>query len=86
MRFVTAACRVHALIEARDDKRLLRLQRQLAKVKRLIIDPWGFVLLRKTGAERLFEPVLQHDERAPTRITSTLPFEECTQAFGGTIM
>jgi len=35
--FVTAASLVHKLMEARDEKRLLRLQRQLAKVKLLII-------------------------------------------------
>jgi len=35
--FVTAASLVHELMEARDEKRLMRLQRQLAKVKLLII-------------------------------------------------
>jgi DNA replication protein DnaC len=33
----TAAALVHELIEARDEKRLLRLQRQLAGYKLLII-------------------------------------------------
>ncbi len=50
--FVTAASLVHELMEARDEKRLLRLQRHLAKVKLLIIDELGFVPLSKTGAER----------------------------------
>lgn len=36
--FTTAAAVVHELIEARDDKRLLRLQRQLASCKLLVID------------------------------------------------
>ena len=36
--FTTAAALVHELIEARDEKRLLRLQRQLAAHKLLIID------------------------------------------------
>jgi DNA replication protein DnaC len=36
--FTTAAAMVHELIEARDEKRLLRLQRQLAAYKLLIID------------------------------------------------
>ena len=36
--FTTAAARAHELIEARDDKRLLRLQRQYAAYKLLIID------------------------------------------------
>ena len=41
--FVTAAALVHELIEARDEKRLLRLQRQLAGYKLLIIDELGYV-------------------------------------------
>lgn len=36
--FITAAAVVHELIEARDEKRLLRLQRPLAGYKLLIID------------------------------------------------
>ena len=43
--FVTAAALVHELIEARDEKRLLRLQRQLAGYKLLIIDELGYVPL-----------------------------------------
>ena len=46
---------VHELIEARDEKRLLRLQLQLAAYKLLIIDEVGFVPLLQTGAELLFE-------------------------------
>ena len=52
--FVTAAALVHELIEARDEKRLLRLQRQLAGYKLLIIDELGYVPLSQTGAELLF--------------------------------
>jgi DNA replication protein DnaC len=39
--FTTAAALVHEMIEARDDKRLLRLQRQLASHKLLIVDGVG---------------------------------------------
>ena len=53
--FTTAAALVHELIEARDDKRLLRLQRQLAGYKLLVIDELGYVPLSQTGAELLFE-------------------------------
>ena len=45
--FTTAAALVHELMEARDEKRLLRLQKQLAKYKLLIIDELGFVPLSK---------------------------------------
>ncbi|HEX3418998.1 MAG TPA: ATP-binding protein [Stellaceae bacterium] len=61
--FVTAAALVHELIEARDEKRLLRLQRQLAGYKLLIIDELGYVPLSTTGAELLFEVFSQRYER-----------------------
>jgi len=80
--FVSAASLVHELMEARDEKRLLRLQRQLAKVKLLIIDELGFVPLSKTGAELLFELISRRYECGSTLITSNLPFEEWTETFG----
>ncbi len=55
MGFTTAAALVHELLEARDEKRLLRLQKQLAGDKLLVIDELGFVPLSKNGAELLFE-------------------------------
>ena len=80
--FVTAAALVHEMMEARDEKRLLQLQRKLAKVRLLIIDELGFVPLSKTGAELLFELISQRYERGSTLITSNLPFEEWTETFG----
>jgi DNA replication protein DnaC len=49
--FNTAAALVHELLEARDEKRLLRLQRQLAGYKLLIIDELGYVPLSQSGAD-----------------------------------
>jgi len=81
-RFSTAAAIVHELIEARDEKRLLRLQKQMATIELLIIDELGFVPLSKTGAELLFELISQRYERGSTIITSNLPFDEWTATFG----
>jgi DNA replication protein DnaC len=80
--FTNAAAVVHELIEARDEKRLLRLQRQLAAYKLLIIDELGFVPLSQTGAELLFEVFSQRYERGSTIVTSNLPFDEWTSVFG----
>ena len=82
MGFTTAAALVHELMEARDEKRLLRLQKQLAKYKLLIIDELGFVPLSKTGAELLFEVFSQRYERGSIMVTSNLPFDEWTEIFG----
>jgi DNA replication protein DnaC len=80
--FTTAATLVNEMMEARDERRLLRLQKQLAAVKLLIIDELGFVPLSKIGAELLFELISQRYERGSTMITSNLPFDEWTETFG----
>ena len=81
--FTTAAALVHELLEARDEKRLLRLQKQLVGYKLLIIDELGFVPLSKSGAELLFEVFSQRYERGSTLVTSNLPFDEWTEVLGG---
>ena len=80
--FTTAAALVNGLLEARDEKRLLRLQKQLAAYKLLIIDELGFVPLSKTSAELLFEVFSQRYERGSILATSNLPFDEWTEIFG----
>ncbi len=76
------AALVHELIEARDEKQLLRFQKRLASYKLLIIDELGFVPLSKTGAELLFEVFSQRYERGSILVTSNLPFDEWTEVFG----
>ena len=81
VRFTTASTLVHELIEATDERRLQRLQKQLAGYELLIIDELGFVPLSKTGAELLFEVISQRYERGSIIITSNLPFDEWTEVF-----
>lgn len=80
--FTEAAVLVHQLMEARDERRLLKLQRELQAYKLLIIDELGFVPLSTTGAELLFETISRRYERGSTIITSNLPFDEWTSVFG----
>ena len=82
VRFTTAAALVNELLEARDDKHLLRVQKQLAKQDLLIVDELGYVPLSKTGAELLFEVFSRRYEQASTLVTSNLPFNEWTEIFG----
>ena len=82
VRFTTAAALVSELIEARDEKHLLRFQKLLASYELLIVDELGFVPLSKTGAELLFETFSQLYDRTSTLVTSNLPFEEWTEIFG----
>ncbi|HEY6306273.1 MAG TPA: IS21-like element helper ATPase IstB [Candidatus Angelobacter sp.] len=82
VRFTTTAALVHELMEARDEKRLLRFQKQMASYELLIVDELGFVPLSKTGAELLFEVFSQRYERTSTLVTSNLPFQEWTEVMG----
>ena len=80
--FTTTSALVHELIEARDERRLLQLQKRLVSLKLLIIDELGFVPLSKTGAELLFEIFSQRYERGSTLVTTNLPFDEWTEVLG----
>jgi DNA replication protein DnaC len=82
VRFTTAAALVHELMEARDEKRLLRFQKHLQRQELLIVDELGFVPLSKAGAEMLFEVFSQRYERGATLVTSNLPFAEWTEVLG----
>ena len=59
---LNAASIVHELIEARDEKRLLRLQRQLAAYRLLIVDELGF--------SQLASSVLTSGHSARTALTA----------------
>ena len=80
--FTTAAALVHDLMEARDERHLLNLQRQLSRLSLLIIDELGFVPLSRTGAELFFEVFSQRYERGSILVTTNLPFDEWTHVFG----
>jgi DNA replication protein DnaC len=78
VRFLTAAGLINELVEARNEKSLLRLQKKLSKVHLLIVDEMGYIPFSKTGAELLFETFSQRYERGSILVTTNLPFEEWT--------
>ena len=80
--FTTAAALVHEFMEARDEMRLLNLQKRLSRLKLLITEELGFVPLSRTGAELLFEVFSQRYERGSILVTTNLPFDEWTEMFG----
>ena len=69
-------------MEARDEKRLLNLQKKLVRLKLRTFDELGFVPLSKTGAELLFEVFSQRHERGSILVTTDLPFDEWIEVFG----
>ena len=66
---------ITALIEAWDDKALLRFKKQLARKELVIVDEFGYVPFSKTGAELLFEFFAERYERASVMVTSNLLFD-----------
>ena len=70
-------------MEAKDERRLLRLQAQLTTVKLLIVDELGYVPLSRTGAELLFETARRASDMnaVPPSSPPTCQFEEWTSIF-----
>lgn len=82
VRFYTAAGLVTALSEARDEKALMRLRRNLSRVPLVVVDEFGYVPFSKTGAELLFEFFAERYERGSVVVTSNLPFDQWTEVLG----
>ena len=80
--FTTASSLVHEMLEAHDERKLLRYKAKLSKYQLLIIDELGFVPLSKTGAELLFEVFSGRYEQGSIIVTTNLPFEEWPKVFG----
>lgn len=70
------------LLEAREERELLKLKKQLAKLDLLILDELGYVPASKVGAELLFDVISTAYERLSVIITTNLPFEHWTEVLG----
>ncbi len=69
-------------MEAREDRDLLRLKRQLSKLDLLILDELGYVPASKLGAELLFDVISTAYERMSLIVTTNLPFENWPEVLG----
>jgi DNA replication protein DnaC len=82
VRFFRATELVTQLIEARDERTLLRLKGQLTKLDLLVLDEFGYVPASKIGAELLFDVISTAYERTSLIVTTNLPFESWTEVLG----
>lgn len=81
VKFFTVADLTHQLIEAKDEKQLLRFQQQLAKCDLLIMDELGRIEGTQDGANLLFQVLGSRYERCSTIITTNLEFGDWSSVF-----
>jgi DNA replication protein DnaC len=82
VRFDTTTGLVTQLLEAREERTLQRLQKQLERLDLLLLDELGYVPFSKAGAELLFDVVGRAYERTSLIVTTNLPFEQWTEVLG----
>ncbi len=83
VRFATAAGLTNELLEAQAAHRLGRFESSLLRLQLLILDEVGFVPFTKTGSDLLFSFLSALHEQVSLIITTTVPFSEWAQLFGG---
>jgi DNA replication protein DnaC len=82
VRFFRVTELITQLLEAREERELLRLKKQLAKLDLLILDELGYVPASKLGSELLFDVISTAYERLSLIVTTNLPFENWTEVLG----
>jgi DNA replication protein DnaC len=82
VRFVRVTELITLLLEAREDRELSRLRKQLSRLDLLILDELGYVPASKVGAELLFDVISTAYERMSLIITTNLPFEKWPEVLG----
>ncbi len=73
---------ITTLMEAREERTLLKAKKQLARLDLLILDELGYVPASKLGAELLFDVISAAYERSSVVVTTNLPFEQWTEVLG----
>lgn len=82
VRFYQVTELITQLMEAREQRELTRLKKQIAKLDLLILDELGYVPASKLGSELLFDVISTAYERFSLIVTTNLPFENWTEVLG----
>jgi DNA replication protein DnaC len=81
VRYVLATKLVNELVEAADDKMLVKTIGRYGRVDLLCIDELGYMELDKRGAELLFQVLTEREEKASVAIASNEAFSAWTKTF-----
>ena len=84
--FKNAATLSTELCEARDNYRLGKLERTLAKADLLILDELSYLSFNRHQSELLFKVISDRSEKGSTIVTTNLPFSKWTDLFENTTM
>lgn len=82
VRFCRVTELVTTLMEAREERQLVRVRSRMSKLDLLVLDELGYVPATKVGAELLFDIISNAYERTSIIVTTNLPFEQWTEVMG----
>lgn len=86
VKFYTAANLSNELIEAQDNHKLIRLEKQISKADLLIIDELSYLTFNRHQSELLFKVIADRAERRSVIVSTNLRFSEWTTMFENTTM
>ena len=86
VKFFTAANLSNELIEAQEYKKLLRLEKQLAKADLLIVDELSYLTFNRHQSELLFKVIADRSERQSVIVSTNLKFSDWITMFENTTM
>jgi len=81
VKFTTAATLATMLVEAKDSKELIKLERKLQKAELLIIDELSYLSFNRYQSELLFKVISDRAEKASVIISTNLEFSHWTELF-----
>lgn len=86
VKFYTAANLSNELIEAQEYKKLIKIERQLAKAELLIIDELSYLTFNRHQSELLFKVIADRAERRSVIVSTNLKFSDWVTMFENTTM